>query len=332
MESIQAVREAIENLSTDEKIDEGQYLTLMNHLKSVYEKIERSERKEDAPVVRENRGVFVQRVIVDTPIRNYLFMLNEMFQNVRGDYFPVLPETRTGMVYLVERLVRSLTSEGNPFCEDTLEDVPTSMIRQILVRGSEIWRNLDAREHFLSHPKVRENGLDMILMRKKVVLRYIKDYHGTDTTRGELARTLKNLNLPFYTTKRVARNDTIEDMEEKTLQKLHPITIAFHIPRRPNIMIDAYTDKIQLGRSDIIGKLCRLMMGQILLSVWTDIPLERVIDVMGDGILRGNESKTLYPKMKVSGITASTREKRREYDCSGLITITYRAKYAGDAE
>lgn len=325
MDSIQAVREAIENLSTDEKIDEGQYLTLMNHLKSLYEKLERSERKEDVPVVSENR-----RIIQMNPspsVRDYLFMMNEIFQNVRGDYFPIIPETRTGMIYLVEALTRSFTSGMNTFREDTLENVPKSMIRQILERSADIWRNREVRECFLSHPKVREHALDLMLTKKKDVIRYTKNFYGENTTHGELARTFKNLNLPFYTTKRITRNDTIEDMEEKTLQQLHPITIAFHIPHRQLMFMDVYTDKIQLGRSDIIGKLCHLMMGLTLLSGWTDIPLERVIDVMGDGLLRGNERDISYPKMKVSGITASTREKRREYDCRGLITITYRTRY-----
>lgn len=353
MDSIQAVREAIESLSTDEKIDEGQYLALMNHLKTVYQKLERSERKEERVefVVSGNGGgnggmgnvmEYIEEMLEDDqkedlprPVfrrvvvsqQDWLIAQNELFHNLPQDFFPPDREEIKVALVTLRNAIRNHWNDVRDFHHHTLEDIPQPFIRWLLRGGVGIWRDLEVREIFLSHATVRRLNLERVLERRRT---YRKAHYTLDATDDDWALLLKDAHLPFYTTRRLNKRGEYVDVEAKTLQKLHPITLTLRFTPTMGMEVELYTDKIQLGRSDIIPTLSQIMLEIVRMEGWNDVPLEKLIKCAGWGLIKSSsEMKREYPKMKVSGITAHTREKKREYDCAnGLITITYREKYA----
>lgn len=353
MDSIQAVREAIESLSTDEKIDEGQYLALMNHLKTVYQKLERSERKEERIefVVSGNGGGNGGMGNVMEYIEEMLMLEDEQKEDIPrpvihrrvvglgwrdarddlfilpNDYFPVDGEEIKVALVMLRNAIRNHWNDVRDFQHHTLADIPQMFIRWILRGGVGIWRDLEVREIFLSHATVRRLNLERVLERRRTSRKAHYTLGGTD---DDWALLLKDAHLPFYTKRRVNKKGECVDVEAKTLQKLHPITLTLRFTPTMGMEVELYTDKIQLGRSDIIPTLSQIMIEIVRVEGWNDVPLEKLIKYAGWGLIKSSsEMKREYPKMKVSGITAHTREKKREYDCAnGLITITYREKYA----
>lgn len=344
MESIQAVREAIENLSTDEKIDEGQYLALMNHLKLVYEKIGKNERNEPSEPEnnfiswRENQRR--QREEANELSDRLGSLMRELFNTfeIRTNYFGAMAPTILKYIPIFDGILVSLKNEDNSFGENHLLVVDEMRVGSITDLGMKIWIDLNAREIFLSNPLVRKKNISYSLLcrdRDEFLGGKRFDYQ----TEEGWTRILSGLSLPFYTSKRIIRRNHRESFVERdamSLGKYHPITLTMRFHHHPNVIVNLYTDKVQLGRSNIAPNIYMIMMMIIRMERWVDEPLERLI--YGRNNRRPFSSymeDTYFPKLKVSGITAHTREKQRTYEDSrpeSRFTIAYTTKYSNSKE
>jgi hypothetical protein len=321
MEHIQSIREIVEKLAGDEKMDDGQYLEVMNRLKSLYEREEQkgpSFREDfrmefasgDANAVRvseSERRSFVRRIALDEPMRlfhHYFVGLSRNDVSCDGSHFhEVMPK-------LAEALEDGTMA--------TRTDISRHCIGSILYWGAVVWRNLDHRELVLRNRHYTDYELEShTRFRNYTASMYI--YRGYKPN-GEMDEycweRLFHDWIPFYTTKRVFRKDW-RDREEKELKKLHPIRLSLKIPNHP-IELDLYTDKVKLGATGICRQLQKLMLAIVRLEGWTDVPLERLMFDCG-----------LNLTLEVSGITAQSRDKERRYTgVFGLVEVVYLTKYS----
>ncbi len=342
MESIQAVREAIENLSTDEKIDDGQYLTLMNHLKSVYEKLGKNERNE--PSESENNFISWrehqrrERNEANDLLTRLRALTNELFYTevIPDGYFGTMASTILKYISVFDGVLISLKNQDNSFGENRLLVADEWIIEKITILGMKIWKDLNAREIFLSNPLVRKrNILSLFLRRDELLARKRFDYQ----TEGGWTRILSDLSLPFYTSKRIIRRKNKESFvarDAMSLGKYHPITLTMRFHHHPNVVVNLYTDKVQLGRSNIAPNIYMIMMEIIRMERWVDEPMEKLIfGIQNRSPFFPFSNNTTYPKLKVSGITAHTRDKQRTYEDShseSRFSITYTTKYSREEE
>lgn len=321
MNSIEAVRDAIETLSTDEKIDEGQYLALMNHLKKVYEQIERSERKEDIPIL--NTGAYRAMALweqqEETGLNDITLQLSKI--SLWGGQYP-LRRNETNVTAI--RIICDGIRNPDTFHQQGLEEVPKHILTLLCDMKWERWASPEVREIFLSNYVVRRRIIKLNSRLKKDDVTVPRFYRGVNTDADGWTRLLHaNSILPFKTLKKMNRQGEVVDRNPADIKKLHPITLRFNIPNHPVEDLHLYTNRIQLGRSHINPLLCELLISLIHQEGWTDVPMEYLIKA------RQMDSNTITtPKMIVSGITATTREKHRFYTCcNSMITITYDKTY-----
>jgi hypothetical protein len=303
MEHIQGIREIVEKLAGDEKMDDGQYLEVMNRLKSLYE---REEKKDDPPAVSGGHFVHIRRIPVAESVRLlHHYFVNMTREKVHCNEFAEL------MPLFAEALEDGTMATRTDICKD--------FIGSILYWGAGVWRNLDHREmvlrnrHYTDHlleSHTRHLGYDR-------GFRCYKNYKPN----GEMSeycweRLFHYEYIPFYTTKRVFRKDW-RDREEKELKKLHPIRLSLKIPNHP-IELDLYTDKVKLGATLVSRPLQKLMLAIVRLEGWTDVPLEHLMLDCGANLT-----------LEVSGITAQSRDKERRYTgVFGMVEVVYLTKYS----
>lgn len=330
MEHIQGIREIVEKLAGDEKMDDGQYLEVMNRLKSLYEREEEKKQPAiradwamefssgDVPVFRLPDG---EQIAENTRNLSRIF-LRHHFVGLSSDDIPDSPEHHTAVEELSHGLV------DNTIATHSLEGITDVVLFIILRRGVGIWLDVEKREALLSNPLVRAKWLNEGLasrtyhMRKKIR----KAYKTEGMTENDWTDLLSHIGVPLYTTMRKKRNGEFVPRDPQQLQKYHPITLSLSIPNHP-IEMTLYTDKIQLGRTYLSPPLCYVMLEITHAERWYDVALEGMID----GAIEGMSAyyPLDYPKMVVSGITAQTRDKLRSYVCAkGLIRLTYQTKYS----
>jgi hypothetical protein len=300
--SLTAVYEFIQLLSDEDKIPEGDYLKMMNHLKGVYAQIPAAPTPLPAmggaggasplPIVS---GYF-NRVIttvtsVSTPLRAYL----------EGPTAATAAALNAAL----------LTSNGR------------ILLAQINYVG---WRDLEARERFLALSNVRRDAIESAEGRKQRIRipaakRWLAG--GIMGTADDEARHLANIHFPFFTDRKVSHGKV---KERAGLNKLHKLEVTFQFGKEYQKRW-FYTEKIQLGRSAITGDLYRWMLTEAIIDGRQGYPMERFIRKQWS-----NEP----PHILTSGITAKTREMSRTYVSDAFVdgvhslktdfTITYISK------
>ena len=315
MNSIEAVRDAIETLSTDEKIDEGQYLALMNHLKKVYEQIERSERKEDIPVFNTSaqRAMALWEQQQETGLSDITLQLSKT-SLWYGPWHTIL---RNEENVTAIRIICDGIRNPDTFRQQDLEEIPKNVIRLLYDMPSEDWASPEVREIILSNYTVRRQNITFNLCFKRINS-YTSSHSIFPSNTDEWTALLHdNPIVPFKTLKKMNRRREMVDRAPRDIKKLHPITLCFNIPNHQVNDIHLYTNRIQLGRSNINPLLCELLISLIHQEAWTDVPMDYLI-------MAKQMVKITTPIMVVSGITATTRNKHRSYVCcNGMIIIRY---------
>lgn len=325
MDSIQAVREAVEKLSTDEKIDDGEYLSLMNHLKSLYEKLDRSNRSEHNNT--ENSHIMIVR-------HNERVMEEKENETMLLDLFQY-PHSYVGnrLLKLVYDGVMLYTDENNPFALNPLVDVEK---KHIIYMVSLSWRHLEAREIFLSNKVVRKIILENMIEKKKLFM--IPKF--SCETEEDWARNLYLCDLPFTNTTRVVvsrgKIKDYKEIDESILKKNHPITLSLKFKDKSVMELNLYTDKIKLGSvSRVTYNIYRIMLNIIITERWVEKSITTLLQQLiysctdREGELSNFPRWNTVPSLCVSGITGKTRAKSRMYEDYQykLYTISYKAKY-----
>jgi hypothetical protein len=352
MENITAVQEAIENLNQDEKINEGTYLSLMNHLKVLYGKLE----SQIAPPPRETTGTFgsvfngtlpadypyptYRRVIRlnlpdNTPELNIeATMLHCKYFSVSGelnDFYGIVSATelvdflRILDVYLTnddENLITTL-ADGVEERRNRVEALCRYLFwyEKKFPRG--IFKDTTMREKWLHLPYVRKYNIRLAEERKQGFRIPLVVLEGE--TYEKWSRVFFDIGFHFFNKIkcRWERRNTYTYSERTTeeINKLHKVSIDIKLTETDRFRLHLYTDKIQLGRSPIVQGMYR--MG-LILSLFYNInaPIEKYLLRMSEEMMYNR-----FPTLKTSGITAKTRNKARTYEVGDEDwTITYKSK------
>jgi len=352
MEALNGIREAIESLSGEEKIDDGKYLELMNHLKTVYAVIPKAEEA-DKSVIR--RTIIVNRenmnivggyepyipyerqpaihnvynihtryfsVPYDLNRMNGMWGQNEeessVFATAFDDYMKNADPSEPDFGYFKERLEPYFVPS-----QHTNGYVLTAYL--LRTENKYVWKDADMREKFLAIHFVRNQNINLTLTRKNVMANIL--YPMSDTMdRVKWAWVYKLAFFPFAnenTIRKKSNKDadiTVKSAEE--LKKLHLVRLKWKMGET-NVETELYTDKIQLGRSPINPDMYRLGLVFALIFPEFKAPIERFVR----GVLHESDSRRNCPILETSGITASTRNKSRTYkQYDGDFTITYISK------
>jgi hypothetical protein len=336
MEALNVIREAIESLSAEEKIDDGKYLELMNHMKTVYGSMPQQHAPQQyevdfiprpvavvvAEVLESMRDVIRHRYFTtglqENQMTAFWGMTWEENQNTHytRDEFAMLldcmlkGEDDLGLINLFERYF-TLSPIGNAFYTFIMRD--TNKVS---------WRDADMREKFLSIPIIRNKNIDFVLIRKKHMVERL--LRVKDTTNPEhWAKLFYHTGFHFMNGIRytVRNNNEARPRTEAELKKLHLVRVSWRMNPTQNMEVNLYTDKIQLGRSPIVQQMYMMALIYALLFPEFNAPIEKFKYRMI------HDRVSSYPVMSMSGITAHTRNKNRTYKQSdGDFTITYISK------
>jgi len=342
MDALNVIREAIESLSAEEKIDDGKYLELMNHMKTVYGSMPQQHAPQQyagdfiphpvavpvAPPMELMRDMIRHRYFTTGLQENQLggFWGGEWVENARGGYtrdeFAITldcmlkGEDDVGLINLFERYF--VASEiGNCFYTFIMRD--TNRVS---------WKDADMREKFLSLPVIRNKGIVYALLRKASVMECLMKVKDT-TNQDHWAKLFYHMGFHFVNGIRytVRNNGEAKPRSEAELKKLHLVRVSWRMNATQNMEVNLYTDKIQLGRSQIVGSMYKMALIYALLFPEFNAPVERFKYRMGGTNAYGNHRVSQYPVMSMSGITAHTRNKNRTYkQKDGDFTITYISK------
>jgi hypothetical protein len=340
MEALNVIREAIESLSAEEKIDDGKYLELMNHMKTVYGSMPQQHAPQQyaidfiprpvavAPPMESMRDVVRHRYFTTGIQANQLegFWGGEWVENANGGYtrdeFAITldcmlkGEDDVGLINLFERYF--VASEiGNCFYTFIMRD------------GNRVsWKDADMREKFLSLPVIRNKSIVYALLRKESVMECLLKIKDT-TNQEHWAKLFYHMGFHFVNGIRytVRNNGEAKPRSEAELKKLHLVRVSWRMNATQNMEVNLYTDKIQLGRSQIVGSMYKMALIYALLFPEFNAPVERFKYRMGGTNAYGEHRVSQYPVMAMSGITAHTRNKNRTYkQKDGDFTITYISK------
>lgn len=333
MEALNNIREAIEALAGEEKIDDGNYLVLMNHLKTVYGAV--SKDQEVMPVRRD----VVRRDEEDDYFRElherYFTSIycrvarDEMWNSPRAVI--TRPQDNQLFAGLFDSVMTGMGGEMafSAMWEANNSDRGNHMLYHINRKEmwDRMWKSLDMRDKFISIPCVRKSIINQHVIRWHCLQSLIcPQYGGTYVPYDSDAYWMKMLihvNLPFqYGLKWVdgkTNNFDTEPLTEDKLKKLHRVRITFHMNNNDDIHMELYTDKIQLGRTACVDSMLRM---KHVLAI-----LHPELNTQIDTLLwkRRNQKRNGYtcPRLAVSGITANTRSKSRTYTWQNDFTITY---------
>jgi hypothetical protein len=345
MENINAVREAIEDLNTDEKINEGLYLELMNHLKTLYGKMERHNvvaPPQPPPLV-------APALPADYPFPEYRSVIrgtpeeNIEAVQIHKKYFTNSPMAVSEMFGFDSLAFLRAFDEFLANTDESLENAKKVALtaffhnanlnhqlgRCLLIFLAKyssnwsgdwgFWRRVEDREKFLSHFAVRRLNIILAEYQKsnmKKLLAIVKD----ETNDDEWAKLFWTMGFPFFNHKYYKRNKCQERTEAER-KKLHIVKMKFKMNAELSVSMSLFTDKIQLGRSPIVPDMYKMAL---LLALQDDInaPIERFIRRM-----RSSSGYLTTPVLITSGITAKTRDKSRSYkQYDGDFTISYTSK------
>lgn len=359
MDNLNAMREWVEELSANEKIGEGDYLSIMNHMKKVYEAIPppapkyvdtRDHAPTHGPVGELVRG------LMDTVVLKWglMFKADMVHCGVRGfsvwNYagfeFPV--QRRVETMEMLESYMANPTNPVNVMAmtEFLQTRVGEHWIKQLGYYNRGLWREETHRDIWLAIPLVRKYVIENVLEKKKHMASLLKKWSATDDGGLNLSHVLDELKVPFEgdyqwgKDKWVARTD-----EEK--KKLHAVRVnvrlgshdtatAGHAPA--SMDFKCYTRYIQLARGHYTNPIYTMMVGLALLMdleeeismtkinldtllLYSDSERQSYYQRYGNMWRNNNDGKLL---LDTSGITAKTRDKKRTYvDANYRISIQY---------
>lgn len=337
MEALNVIREAIESLSAEEKIDDGKYLELMNHMKTVYGSMPQQHAPQQyevdyiprpvavavPPPMEDMRDVIRHRYFTTGLQENQMTAFWGMFWEdnqdgngyTRDEFALTLDcmlkgEDDLGLINLFERYFTA-SPIGDTFYTFIMRD--TNKVS---------WKDADMREKFLTIPIIRNKNIDFVLIRKKHMaerLMRVKDPNDPE----HWAKLFYHMGFHFMNGIRysVRNNNEAKPRTEAELKKLHLIRVSWRMNMTQNMEVNLYTDKIQLGRSQIVPQMYHMALIYALLFPEFNAPIERFKYRMI------HDRVSPYPVMSMSGITAHTRNKNRTYkQRDGDFTITYISK------
>ena len=333
MEALNVVREAIESLSAEQKIDDGAYLELMNHLKTVY-----ANMPQPRPVALERDAGDAgdagdaNEVVVELSANVQLYDMYDKYfitqmttENRYRLWGQTWEQTRHHNSLDFAKLLDAIL-QGNmqpttmrDFERYSLESSFGRNFNDFLIRNKVVWRDANMREKFITLPVVRYNTLSCMLQRKQCVGRLIK-WAGNETA-PHWAKVLHIGGIGFMNTMKYSNQTEVSTQRsEAELKKLHLVEVRWQLGEQV-VMMRLYTDKIQLGRTKCIKSLYTIALTASLLHPEFNAPIERFLYRID------NKDTQECPVMQMSGITANTRTKGRSYkQKDGDFTITYISK------
>lgn len=352
MENITAVQEAIENLNQDEKINEGTYLSLMNHLKVIYGKLEHQIAPRPTITFPHRQTTTNIELPPNYPFSSYRKVLSDYsFLIERGRPYDIpTPQDNIDMVMLhhkyfatnleeqshtyewygsthqlrfLRALDKYLSNTDESQTQQVRDEIYTNwewggmpLIRRLFKYETKfdmrLWKDPEMREKWLSHPMVRNQNIRLVEEYKNEIRKLLVLMR--DESDENWSVLFYSLYFPFFNhlqPKKKRNNEwEFKERSETEIKKLHSIKITYKLSAEEHIELELYTDKIQLGRSPIVGDMYRMALVLSLLYD-TKSKIESYIRKQHDwmGIYQ-------YPKMTTSGITAKTRNKARTYATS----------------
>jgi hypothetical protein len=327
MDALNVIREAIESLSAEEKIDDGKYLELMNHMKTVYGSMPQPRPEADGiPVVRQRISAppeqftdrFINRYLIASHFTEEGFLLwGHQHDEVDGYTF-------NEFAMMLDDILKDNGEEFNAWLYSPFERYFTDSnighhFCHTLYAYDIQWRDENMREKFLNLTVVRERTIKKNISNKKWItdsLLILKD----TTNPGQWAKMMYKVGFHLMNgMKYTSRKQETTPRTEAELKKLHLVRVEWRMNERENMTVNLYTDKIQLGRTQCVQQMYRMAVIYALLFPEFNAPLERFLHRMS-----GKANISLYPVMSMSGITAHTRNKNRTYkQKDGDFTITY---------
>ena len=331
MEALNNLREAIESLSSDEKIDDGKYLEMMNHLKTVYGAIPTEVKPpawvNEVPVVEEwdffrdlHRRYFT--TIYCENVRNEMWGNPLTIGRQRGDR-----DAWARFPLVFDSVMRGLGGEEEfaIMWETRGANLIYYLHREELF--DDVWKSDEVREKFLSLPCVKKTSLNNRLRcHKRLQGILCPRIVGRAPTYGSDAywhKMMTDVHFPFTNGFKWAEDKEdpfrMEALSEAQRKKLHNVRITFHMNENDNINWELHTDKIQLGRTACVYAL--LEMKFVLAMLHPELNTHR--EAMLCEMKRQRKFGYTCPRLAVSGITANTRTKSRTYHWRDDFTITY---------
>lgn len=332
MENINAVREAIETLNHDEKINDGTYLELMNHLKSLYEKLDRTEVKQFADV--RPSIVFHRTRVLETMDESIdrmakYFRGNGWMRDWDGDSSRPFHTEETTFIRAVDAYLSNtddaLNDSVRQAVSESMNYTHSSRLHYYLFRNETKaqWISSEMREKWLRHPRVRDRLITISLADKEAIIRGVVIM--SSNSDENYAKYFYQNSFPFCNEITAIKRRGDWDIEARTpteLKKLHRIRIVYKLNDSKQRVLELYTDKIQLGRSPIVAKMYRLALVLAIAFPNESSPIERYLLQLNPTITPFN----LCPNLITSGITAKTRNKARTYtDDNKGFTIEYKS-------
>jgi hypothetical protein len=346
------VREFVEGLSADEKIAEGDYLSIMNHMKKVFDAIPPAQPKHvDGPYL----GVLQHVINGPTTRQRAMDLWDKLFNRSynyivsdRSEWMPFSNMSWEEILNLLTMIDSYLTDPENP---DKVLAMYNFLITQDGISWKlnmgywnlAMWKDFNHRDIWLNNPVVRKENLDRMLRRKADMADLIKIWGESENGSLNLSKVMCRCHVPFQG-EWDARRGVWAALTDKEKSKLHSITVslALSAPKsgqmRETVKFKAYTDLIQLARGKHTYGIYQMAVAYAIISDYTGtipmetIPLDNLLLYSNGERLKyysryygmwrdNNEGKML---LDTSGITAHTREKRRRYvDANGVISIEY---------
>lgn len=340
MEALNVIREAIESLSAEEKIDDGKYLELMNHMKTVYGSMPQQHAPQHADYIP--RPIAIEAFVAppmamtDTIRHRYFttglqanmldgFWGHEWDEEIHHGY------TRGGFAETLDEMLKSngdwslgLYSLFERYFSDT--NIGNHFYTFIMREGNKVsWKDADMRERFISIPVIRNLNIKYVILRKKIMVERLCIMKDTGNAEQWAKLMYKMGFCMFNQFSYNGRKAETKPRSVAELKKLHLVRVSWRMNPTQNMEVNLYTDKIQLGRTQCVGAMYCMALIHALLFPEFNAPIERFKYRMGMG---GTEYRvSQYPVMSMSGITAHTRNKNRTYkQKDGDFTITYISK------
>ena len=329
MEALNVIREAIESLSAEEKIDDGKYLELMNHMKTVYGSMPQPRPEADGiPVVIQRISAppeqfttrFINRYLIVPQVVN-----EDLLIHLFGDRFDEVDGyTSNEFALTLDTILKDNGEEYNAGLYNLFERYFTtssigSHFYNTLHRNNIQWRDEAILEKYINLAVIREKTISKNIWHKRWIaesLLVIND----PTSPDQWAKMMYKMGFTFMNgMKHCLRKNEATARTEAELKKLHLVRVEWRMNERENMTVNLYTDKIQLGRTRCVPEMYRMAVIYALLFPEFNAPLERFLHRMD-----GRTNISPFPVMFMSGITAHTRNKNRTYkQYDGDFTITY---------
>jgi len=330
MEALNVIREAIESLSAEAKIDDGKYLELMNHMKTVYGSMPQPRPEVDGiprPIVRQRISEPPVNITDEVRQRYFSTPFNENMNFMWGNPWDEVDGYSSNEFAQVFHEIMMFGAGYNPLLTNLFEryftesSIGNTFYNYIMRRENDMeWRDADMRERFLSHSVIRNLNIKHIILQKKGIVDYLRILE--DNTAEQWATMMYKMGFDMMNEYSYnSRKHETKLRTEAELKKLHLVRVEWRMNPLENITVNLYTDKIQLGRTRCVQSMYKMALIYALLFPELNAPIERFkYRMVGERV-------SPYPVMSMSGITAHTRNKNRTYTQKDAdFTITYISK------